>query len=498
LKRPIDLLVVGSGPVGSSYARFIAEQRPETSIMMVDVGPKLTDPPGVHVTAISDEEQLVRICRGSQGPLSDVSQTLEAWIDGGWREGEPMTTNPGLHLLRGGGLPAAAMASAIGGMGAYWTGVTPRPVDGEQVSFIAENEWELALREAERVLSVLRRALPSTALTEAVTSRLGEVFSPLLPAGREVECLPLAGRVDSKGRRFVTGPADILAPIARILSGKGRFVLRPDALCRSLTLVGERVSGAVIEHRPSGNRETIAARAVVVAADSFRTPQLLWASGIRPDALGRHLMDHPRSNAFVQLDSELSALLNDEHVGAVSRLLGAWGVPFVGSEHPFHGQIFAMAGPGRTEEHGMVAHGYWMGRTWPRPENRIVFSDAETDWCGMPAMRIEYALSREEESEIAWGQRLLDAAAASLGCYVPGREPRLAPLGWSLHYQGTVRMGERDDGTCVCSPRSRVWGVENLFLASNGVIPTATSCNPTLMTVALAAHSAVELLDVLG
>ena len=66
----------------------------------------------------------------------------------------------------------------------------------------------------------------------------------------------------------------------------------------------------------------------------------------------------------------------------------------------------------------------------------------------------------------------------------------MMPLGASLHYQGSTRMGVLDDGTSVCSPDSEVWGVPGLFVAGNGVIPTATACNPTLTSVALAVAGA--------
>jgi choline dehydrogenase-like flavoprotein len=76
--------------------------------------------------------------------------------------------------------------------------------------------------------------------------------------------------------------------------------------------------------------------------------------------------------------------------------------------------------------------------------------------------------------------------AVALGEEVPGRGPTLVPPGSSLHYQGTTRMGEADDGESVCDPYSRVWGFENLFVGGNGVIPTSTASNPTLTSVALA------------
>ena len=83
------------------------------------------------------------------------------------------------------------------------------------------------------------------------------------------------------------------------------------------------------------------------------------------------------------------------------------------------------------------------------------------------------------------------AVADRLGTAAEG--PELAAGGSSLHYQGTVRMGPADDGTSVCSADLEVWGVKNLYLGGNGVIPTATASNPTLTTVALAWRAATRL-----
>ncbi|MFF5107436.1 GMC oxidoreductase [Streptomyces sp. NPDC000134] len=73
--------------------------------------------------------------------------------------------------------------------------------------------------------------------------------------------------------------------------------------------------------------------------------------------------------------------------------------------------------------------------------------------------------------------------------------PVLLPAGSSLHYQGTTRMGPADDGTSVCDRDSRVWNVHGLWVAGNNVIPTATACNPTLTSVAVAVRGARALVD---
>jgi choline dehydrogenase-like flavoprotein len=59
---------------------------------------------------------------------------------------------------------------------------------------------------------------------------------------------------------------------------------------------------------------------------------------------------------------------------------------------------------------------------------------------------------------------------------------------------GTCRMGARNDGTCVTDEFGQVWGTENLYLATVGVIPNALAVNPTLTGAALAIRSADRLL----
>ena len=108
-------------------------------------------------------------------------------------------------------------------------------------------------------------------------------------------------------------------------------------------------------------------------------------------------------------------------------------------------------------------------------------------------MRIRYSHTDTDRAVIDEMREVSVAVAGRLG--TPMDAPELAAGGSSLHYQGTVRMGATDDGTSVCSPDLEVWGVENLYLGGNGVIPTATASNPTLTTVALAWRAATRLAE---
>ena len=78
------------------------------------------------------------------------------------------------------------------------------------------------------------------------------------------------------------------------------------------------------------------------------------------------------------------------------------------------------------------------------------------------------------------------------------RPNALLEPGSSLHYTGTVRMSALDEGSGVCDDRGRVWGFDNLYLAGNGVIPTALAANSTLTAVAVAVRMVRELVEQLA
>jgi choline dehydrogenase-like flavoprotein len=276
-----------------------------------------------------------------------------------------------------------------------------------------------------------------------------------------------------------------------------------DTLCRSLLLIGTQITGAMVEHLPSGTHIEILARIVVVAADALRTPQLLWASGIRPAALGHSLNDQPQVICALRMPADKS------HPGYMARQgtrapFGAFWVPYSDAGHPFHGQVMHVGTSplplAATEQEdadaSFVILGWFCAKDI-RFIDRVEFSEAHRDYLGMPAPLIHYGLSEEDHRRIEQAVSLVRQAAHALGTLVPGYEPRMIPEGSSLHYQGSTRMGDTPEDS-VCDTYSRVWSYEGLYVGGNGVIPTAMACNPTLTSCALAVRAAEQIAAVLN
>jgi choline dehydrogenase-like flavoprotein len=493
MKANPAFLVVGSGPTGGTYAQLVLDRVPGATVLMVDAGPVVSSPPGTNVKNIPDPREQAAARAASQG---DAESGVAGIPRGAVVEGT-VTARQGTHLIGqsaegSDGMPAAAVSTCVGGQGAHWTCATPRPVGTERIDFLDSDEWDRHVETAERLLHVTREAFADSPQASALLRQVRTAFED---EGIQVGLLPVSGDPRDDGTIRWGGTDLLLQPIL----DDERFELRAETLCVRLLREGDRVVGAVLKDLATGREEEVEADVVVVAADAFRTPQLLWASGIRPPALGRYLTEHPLVFGVVAVrDGVLPPLAPD--ADPVDPIRAVVNVAYNEDRHPYHAQLMYSPvcpaplpedSPYRDNPAGYVGMG-WGVRKWPRAEDRLVFDDANLDANGLPSIRISYALTDREEKELASARVHQARAAAALGDFVDGM-PVLMPAGSSLHYMGTLRVGPTDDGTSVCDTYSRVWGVPGLLVAGNGLIPTANSCNPTLTSVALAVRGAERL-----
>ncbi|MCF6507212.1 FAD-binding protein [Blastococcus sp. MG754426] len=491
------VLVVGSGPTGAAYARLLLEQVPDVSVLMVEAGPFVTTPPGMNVKNVPDpvEQAAARLASQGRSHESGVSG-----IPGGVVVEGTITARQGTHLIGraaegSAGMPAAAGATCVGGQGVHWTCATPAPTGPERVPFIDDAEWEQHLATAEGLLHVHRPSFDGAPQAAAILERIrGEFASD----GITVRPLPVAADPREDGSLRWSGTDVVLGPLAEGAHAD-RFTLRAQTLCVRVLREGDRAVGAVLRDQRTGAEEEVRADVVVLAADALRTPQLMWASGIRPEALGRYLTEHPLLFGVVAVRPDLLPP-GDGGTGPADPIRAIIAIPFDEERHPYSAQMmYSPVSPVplpegsrfRDNPAGYVGMG-WGIRKRPRPEDRLTFEDDRPDENGLPGIRIAYELTDVEEADFERARKHQARAAAALGEFVDGM-PKVMPAGSSLHYMGTVRMGPADDGTSVCDSFSRVWGVPGLVLAGNGLIPTANSMNPTLTSVALAVRGARAL-----
>ena len=498
----VDVLVVGSGPVGATFARTLAEGGRQ--VLMVDAGPRLSARPGEHLKNAfiyqHDVERFGALVRGQLHPLSAPA-------------GHGAAPDQLISI------EAGVATYAVGGMATHWTGVTPRHHPTvERADCIPAAQWDLCYAQAEALLNTHTDVFAGSICQQVVQDALAAEYREL-PAPYQVRPLPLAAQRRTDNPRLVrwTGTDTVLGPLADGSPVAGEFELREQHLCRRLwpAADGSRIEYAEIEDHVRWRTLHVEADTFIVACGALLTPQLLYASGIRPHALGRYLTEQPV--AFCQtvlrpglLDGIGSDARFADRVEAHRAADPGDPVPIpaddpdpnvwipVSEGRPWHCQIhrdlpYDDMAPNRDVDRRLVVDLRWFGLVDPDRGNRVWFSDSEPGPFGMPRPSFEFALSTEDRARQRLMMRDLRRAANALGPFLPGSEPRFVVPTLPLHIAGTARMGT-DADTSVVDPDSKVWGIENLYLGGNGLIPTANASNPTLTSVAMALRAATRIL----
>jgi choline dehydrogenase-like flavoprotein len=123
----------------------------------------------------------------------------------------------------------------------------------------------------------------------------------------------------------------------------------------------------------------------------------------------------------------------------------------------------------------------------PEEHNRVTLDPELKDSSGIPAPRIEYALSDNSRKMMAHGVARSKEILAAAGAANIGGESPILNGGW--HLMGTARMGG-DPERSVVNDWGRCHDVKNLFIIDGSIWVTSGGVNPTSTIQALALYIA--------
>jgi len=131
----------------------------------------------------------------------------------------------------------------------------------------------------------------------------------------------------------------------------------------------------------------------------------------------------------------------------------------------------------------------------PNFESRIKLS-IEQDILGTPKIILKHAITDQDIRAYSNFYKLLALTVGSLGigrfCYDESLKQLYQQGGGASHHTGTTRMASTPSEGVV-DTNCKVFGVNNLYIASSSVFPMASHANPTYTIVALAIRLASHI-----
>lgn len=544
MSRDFDVIIIGSGPAGSTAAEILTEAG--LSVLIFERGRNHLidlDNPAVLPRRFSNDE-LKYMTRHFLGPDPWAEpRTFRTSVVDGDRQVVGEVNN----------LPAT-----VGGGGVHADGKLPRfreddflvetelgPVEGASIADwpVTYDEMEPYYAEAERLVGVagIAGANPFAAwrsseypmppgpamygalVTSAAAQKLG--YRPY-PAPTGVNSIEYGGRPACNNCGFcayfgcpIHAKGDPVAPLRRALV-TGRAQLRPQSHVSRILIENGKATGVEwIDAR--GDRHIELAGQIVVACGAMETPRLLLLSGLTNEQIGRNVMFHMQTFVFGIMPFRVHGHIgrsvthvHDDHIlvdEAARAAAAAAGLPWIKGglvEHCSPSQLIAEAklypwGP----QHKIMMRespmrdrllGFCMqGDDLPQFTNAVDLDPAVTDIWGLPVARTTYqshthelVASRHHGAKLAQimkeagAERIMTATSPRTTGDLATSRSEISQVPISRHVAGTARFGT-DPLSSVCDPWGRLWEAPNVMIADSSLFPTASGYGPTLTLVAL-------------
>jgi choline dehydrogenase-like flavoprotein len=465
-----DVVVVGSGAGGGVIAGELAQRGRD--VLLLEAGPHRTAEDFTRFEAQATHELFwpIRFAQLASGePMAFLAgrcvggtTTINSKVALRAHEKDVAKWHPATGLTSDGGTPFSRAD-----LDPYYDRV-------EQVLGVRERtDWKKSVHTVEPGFRALGAELnPVTAYTDVNCTSCGSCLQG---------CASNAGK--STMNTYI---ADALA--------RGGLELRAEAPVERI-LIEDSVDGLQatgVEYvDAAGERHTVLARAVVVAAGSLNTPQLLMKSGLTSDVIGRNLGVHPVRLVYGLFDEPQDAHMvypvtahckkfqHDEEGGFVIEATTIQDpISFATTLSDENGPLW-----GERLVEAVKRFRHWVGLlALVNDENgsRVVVDESGGERFDVDFQPVEL---ERIESALRFSREVLEAAGARQVCWTGIS---------STHVQGSCRMGD-DPARSVVDRNGESHDVKRLFVGDGSLVPRTMSVNPSLTIMALATRLAEHL-----
>ncbi len=488
LEDSADVVIVGTGAGGAVVAAHLAEA-------------------GQRVILVEEGKHVPQERYGRMRP----SETLRhLWRDGSMTVAMPLGNTPVINVM---------MGECVGGSSVLTGGVcfrTPGAVHAEWsndlgIRELSEEGMEPHYRDVEQAGHVedgpVSRRSRSTALFALGAERLGH---PVRPLRRNTKGCHGCGRCNFGCPEGAKMSVD-MTYLRRAVAAGARIY--SDLRVHRVVATGSRATGVTgrirnRENGQEGNRFTVHARRVVMAAGAYCTPLLLERSGVgrQSGQLGKNLTLHPGYRMMARFDERVegwkgalqSAYCHDferERINMTGLFVPpgilAGTMHGIGDDHVARAQLIphlcVFGGMVHDDGGGQVRH--LLGRRY------MTYRMSARD-----SVASSRAITLLGETFFAAGARevflpVLGAKPVNADEFRKidfERIPRGKLECASQHPLGTCRMGVSPEHAVV-DPNGQAWELENLFVADGSILPTSLGVNPQETIMAMATRIAWKL-----